>query len=593
MSAAAQSLPGMTVGPADLTERLSTLRRHSRLAAWIFGGELLATLLLALLWPATYRSAGTVLIEQQEVPENFVQAAITSFADQRVRMISQRVMTTSNLLDIIQRYDLYPQNRRSEPRERLLERMRDDIGLEMISADVIDPRQGRPTKATIAFMVSYDSGSASVAAKVANELTTLFLNENLETRKRLAEDTAGFLKSEAERVGAELAEIDQRLADFRSIHSGALPELAQVNLQLLTRLEEELRSIDARASALDQQIVFLDSQLAQIEPSSPAYGESGQRILGTADRLKLLRTNLASASAIYGPEHPDVLRMRREIGGLEQATAATAGTDDLVLQLQDAKRQLDAARARYSPQHPDVVRLERVVATIESLMPRGVPSPARKQPEQAPDNPAYIQILAQRDAAQTQRSGLNVQRVDLRSRIADFEERMSQAPEVEREYNVLRRDLEGAQLKYQEVRQKQMAAQVAANMETERKGERFELIEPPIVAEKPISPNRPLILAAGLLLALAASLGVPMLLENVQGRVSGRADLTRLVKVAPLAVIPEIEIELEDQDPRAKKRRLWVLGTGLLATLLLLVAVHFLVRPLDVLWLVLLRRFGF
>jgi len=593
MSAAAQSLPGMTVGPADLTERLSTLRRHSRLAAWIFGGVLLATLLLALLWPATYRSAGTVLIEQQEVPENFVQAAITSFADQRVRMISQRVMTTSNLLDIIQRYDLYPQNRRSEPRERLLERMRDDIGLEMISADVIDPRQGRPTKATIAFMVSYDSGSASVAAKVANELTTLFLNENLETRKRLAEDTAGFLKSEAERVGAELAGIDQRLADFRSIHSGALPELAQVNLQLLTRLEEELRSIDARASALDQQIVFLDSQLAQIEPSSPAYGESGQRILGTADRLKLLRTNLASASAIYGPEHPDVLRMRREIGGLEQATAATAGTDDLVLQLQDAKRQLDAARARYSPQHPDVVRLERVVATIESLMPRGAPSPARKQPEQAPDNPAYIQILAQRDAAQTQRSGLNVQRVDLRSRIADFEERMSQAPEVEREYNVLRRDLEGAQLKYQEVRQKQMAAQVAANMETERKGERFELIEPPIVAEKPISPNRPLILAAGLLFALAASLGVPMLLENVQGRVSGRADLTRLVKVAPLAVIPEIEIELEDQDPRAKKRRLWVLGTGLLATLLLLVAVHFLVRPLDVLWLVLLRRFGF
>jgi uncharacterized protein involved in exopolysaccharide biosynthesis len=593
MSAAAQSLPGMTVGPADLTERLSTLRRHSRLAAWIFGGVLLATLLLALLWPATYRSAGTVLIEQQEVPENFVQAAITSFADQRVRMISQRVMTTSNLLDIIQRYDLYPQNRRSEPRERLLERMRDDIGLEMISADVIDPRQGRPTKATIAFMVSYDSGSASVAAKVANELTTLFLNENLETRKRLAEDTAGFLKSEAERVGAELAEIDQRLADFRSIHSGALPELAQVNLQLLTRLEEELRSIDARASALDQQIVFLDSQLAQIEPSSPAYGESGQRILGTADRLKLLRTNLASASAIYGPEHPDVLRMRREIGGLEQATAATAGTDDLVLQLQDAKRQLDGARARYSPQHPDVVRLERVVATIESLMPRVAPSPARKQPEQAPDNPAYIQILAQRDAAQTQRSGLNVQRVDLRSRIADFEERMSQAPEVEREYNVLRRDLEGAQFKYQEVRQKQMAAQVAANMESERKGERFELIEPPIVAEKPISPNRPLILAAGLLFALAASLGVPMLLENVQGRVSGRADLTRLVKIAPLAVIPEIEIELEDRDPRAKKRRLWVLGTGLLATLLLLVAVHFLVRPLDVLWLVLLRRFGF
>jgi polysaccharide biosynthesis transport protein len=592
MSAVAQSLPGMTAGPADLGERLSALRRHSRLAAWIFGGILLVTLLLALLWPATYRSAGTVLIEQQEVPENFVQAAITSFADQRVRMISQRVMTTTNLLDIIKRYDLYPQHRRTEPRERLLERMRDDIGLEMISADVIDPRQGRPTKATIAFMVSYDSRSASVAAKVANELTTLFLNENLETRKRLAEDTAGFLRSEAERVGAELAEIDQRLADFRSAHSGALPELAQVNIQLLTRLEEELRSVDSRTTALDQQIVFLDSQLAQIEPSAPAYGEGGQRILGTADRLKLLKTNLASAAAVYGPEHPDVLRIRREIAGLEQATAATAGTDDLVLQLADAKRQLDRARARYSPEHPDVVRLERVVATIESLVPRAAPPQARRQPEVAPDNPAYIQILAQRDAALTQRSALYTQRADLRGRIADFEERLAQAPEVEREYNVLRRDLEGAQLKYQEVRQKQMAAQVAANMESERKGERFELIEPPIVAEKPISPNRPLILAAGLLLALAAALGVPMLLESVQGRVSSRADLTRLLKVAPLAVIPEIETEQDDRDPRVQKRRLLILGAGLLATLLLLVAVHVWLRPLDVLWHVLLRKLG-
>jgi len=34
-------------------------------------------------------------------------AAVTSFADQRVRVISQRVMTTANLLGIIERYDLY------------------------------------------------------------------------------------------------------------------------------------------------------------------------------------------------------------------------------------------------------------------------------------------------------------------------------------------------------------------------------------------------------------------------------------------------------------------------------------------------------
>jgi uncharacterized protein involved in exopolysaccharide biosynthesis len=303
--------PGMS-----LAERIVVFRRRSKAMLVSFGSALALTLLTAFLWPPTYRSAGTVLIEQQEVPEDFVRAAVTSFADQRVRVISQRVMTTANLLEIINKFDLYPDRRKREPREKLLDRMRGDIGLDMISADVVDPRQGRPTKATIAFTVSFNSRSPILAAKVANELTTLFLNENLQTRKQQAAETSGFLKTEAERVGAELAELDRRIANFKSEHADALPELSSVNLQLLTRADEELRSVATRLNSLDQQIVYLDAQLAQIEPTSSSFTEGGQRVLSTTDLLKVLRTQLASASALYGPEHPDVVRLRREIGGL-------------------------------------------------------------------------------------------------------------------------------------------------------------------------------------------------------------------------------------------------------------------------------------
>ena len=54
---------------------------------------------------------------------------MTSFADQRVQVISQRVMTTQNLLPLIERYNLYPDIRMSKPREVLLQRMRDDIAM--------------------------------------------------------------------------------------------------------------------------------------------------------------------------------------------------------------------------------------------------------------------------------------------------------------------------------------------------------------------------------------------------------------------------------------------------------------------------------
>ncbi|MGH8324479.1 MAG: lipopolysaccharide biosynthesis protein, partial [Steroidobacteraceae bacterium] len=173
--------------PADMREKwLSYWRR--RHTFWIVAGAAtVITLLLAVFLPATYRSTATILIEQQEIPQEMVRSVVTSFADQRMQVISQRVMTTKNLLALIERYNLYPDIRESRPREVLLEKMRDDIGMHMISADVIDPRSGRPTQATIAFSVSYQSRSPDLALKVASELTSLYLDENLTSRTQLSQ----------------------------------------------------------------------------------------------------------------------------------------------------------------------------------------------------------------------------------------------------------------------------------------------------------------------------------------------------------------------------------------------------------------------
>jgi len=89
---------------------------------------------------------------------------VTSYATQRIQTISQRVMTRANLMNIVEKYGLYEDERKRETTEEILERMRDDIELEMISAEVIDPRTGRPMPATIAFSLSFsgeDPPSAS------------------------------------------------------------------------------------------------------------------------------------------------------------------------------------------------------------------------------------------------------------------------------------------------------------------------------------------------------------------------------------------------------------------------------------------------
>ncbi len=139
---------------AALTERLAALARHRRRIAVVAIAAAVATVLLAFLLPPVYQSTATILIEQQEIPQDLVRSTITSFADQRVQVISQRVMTSQNLMQIIDQYGLYPKIRRNRPREELLQKMRDDVRMQMVSAEVIDPRSGRPTRANIAFTVA-------------------------------------------------------------------------------------------------------------------------------------------------------------------------------------------------------------------------------------------------------------------------------------------------------------------------------------------------------------------------------------------------------------------------------------------------------
>ena len=98
----------------DFRERLTALSRHQKRIAFVTGLAAAATVALAVLLPPTYQSTATILIEQQEIPQELVRSTITSFADQRVQVISQRVMTSQNLLQIIDRYNLYPDARKLE-----------------------------------------------------------------------------------------------------------------------------------------------------------------------------------------------------------------------------------------------------------------------------------------------------------------------------------------------------------------------------------------------------------------------------------------------------------------------------------------------
>jgi uncharacterized protein involved in exopolysaccharide biosynthesis len=587
MVSAAATLAGPV--PYRLRDSLEMLWRRrlplvsAMVALWLL------TIALAVGLPARYRSSAVILIEQQEIPPDLVRSTVTSYADQRIQVISQRVMTTSNLMEIIKKFDLYPEDRRIEPLEVVLERMRDDIGMEMVSADVVDPRSGRAVQATIAFTLSYEYESPRLAQTVANELVSLYLNENLKTRTAMAVETSNFLREEAEKLGATLAQLESELAQFKEGNVGRLPELLQVNLELMDRTEREMLEVERQIQMLEERRVYLESELEQVEPQTAVYAQTGERILSSNDRLRELETSYVSLSSRYSDEHPDVIRVKRELAALAEDVDRQATDQLLASRLEAAKADLAAAQKAYTAAHPDVRALSRLVDDLEAALRKARPGIAIQQ-NHAPNNPAYVQLQARLEAATGELLSLRTREQELRGRLEEFELRLTETPQVERRYRELSREHANALAKYQEVKAKQLEAELSESLEADRKGERFTLIEPPLLPEEPASPNRMAIFLIGTLLSLGGGIGAAAVGENLDNTVRGRRGIEEVLRVRPLSVIPEILTPADEQRRRLKRR------AALAAALVLAVAgvliVHVAFVSLDVLWFSALRRLG-
>jgi len=548
-------------------------------------------LLVATFWPPIYRSSATILIEEPDVPSDLVRSTVSTFADERLQMIEQRVMTTQNLIGIIDKFGLYESERKTEPMAVVVEDMRDMIDLGVVSADVNDPRSGRTSRATIAFTVSFDSNAPRTAQQVANELVTLYLSENLRTRQEQAAGTTGFLSEESDRLAARIEELETQLAAFKAKYAGSLPEQLTINTQILDRTQSDMLEIRRQLQAAQERQIFLQAQLAQVDPySTTPITVDGKPLLSPADQLRALEMQYLSISATYGPDHPDVKKLKREIDGLKGTVGGGSDIVALQEQRQTISTELAKAREKYGAEHPDVKRLQRELSNVEAAIAEGANgSGTAEAPKEAPNNPAYIQLQAQINAAEADIAALKGQSVVVEAKLTALEQRVMQTPEVERAYLEIKRDYDQTVGKYQEVRKKEGEARLAENLEAESKGEKFSVIEPPALPEEPVRPNRKLILLVGFALAMAAGVGSGALADSMDDRVYGQRQLAGLSGHPPLVVIPRVR----NAGERNRVWALWILGVlaivaGIAAAL---AYVHFMVMPLDVAFAILAERF--
>lgn len=195
-----------------------------------------------------------------------------------------------------------------------------------------------------------------------------------------------------------------------------------------------------------------------------------------------------------------------------------------------AEAQLAGARAVYSDNHPDVRLAEQRLAEARTF--------AAKNPlAETNTNALRSQIASNNVMIATLNQAKNVDR----SRASSIISAQSRAPLITEQISQLDANAAQLRLTYQGVATNLMNARTAVRMSDEQKGERLSVVDPPIAPDAPIWPNRPLLIAGGVLGGAALGLVLALIFEFIRRPVRGVAAVERLTGSVPLVVIPTLK----------------------------------------------------
>ncbi len=515
-------IPGRRYTPEDILK--IALRCKWLIIAPIIASTLAAGALLLYL-PNKYRSETVILVVPQRVPENYVKSTVTSRIEDRLQSIRQQILSRTRLERIILDFDLYADLRKVMVMEDVVNYMRHLVGVDMVRGD--------------AFVVSYISEDPATAQKVTERLASLVIEENSRDRKVVAEGTNLFLETQLEEARVKLVGHEKKLEAYRRAHMGQLPTQAESNMQAVQTLQSQAQGLNDSIARDRDRLFVVERELADM----PARIEAGAVVLPT----------------------PTAAPTASDADGLPIGRSASE-------RLAVAREQLRAFEVRFKPEHPDVIRLKGIIRDLETKAaaerkveaktaePVGAPPPSLVAIREA-------QLRDERAMLNRQITQKDVQIAGIRSQIATYQARLDAMPTRESEMIALTRDYDTLNKVYTDLLLKRQDSQVAANLEQRQVGEQFKILDPANRPERPFSPNRPLIAAAGVAGGLGIGIAFVLLLELRDRTFRTDIDIQQALGLPVLAMIPHMTNTIE----RVRRRRL-IMWSASAAVLTLAVA---------------------
>jgi polysaccharide chain length determinant protein (PEP-CTERM system associated) len=481
-----------TLTLSDLVK--SVLRRPIWLLVPIALGLAAAWGAIQVLTPV-FRASTLVMVEKQKVPADYVKPTVTMGMEERLSTIEQQITNRSNLERIIQEMDLYPALRAQESIEQVVEVARRNLTV--------------AKKGDSVFTIYFKDPDPVKAANTANRVAELFIQENLKLREDQAQGTSTFLEAELAQTKAQLEQQEAKIAAFKQIHMGELPEQRDTNLQQVGQLQDKLAINMEALDKAETRKIFLQRQISEL------------------------------SQMVVPP----------------QATSAIPTAPAGPTRLEQLQAQLVELRSRYTDRHPDVVRLESEIAQLKKIE-SGEIKVSEAAPLPPPVTPHIDPALrAALDAVDMEIRGLQAERARILSDTGQYQGRLENVPRVEQELLSLTRDYDNIQKSYESLLTKRIDANLAQNLEKSRQSEQFTILEKAIPPSDPYWPNKALLLAIGL--AGGALVGmIAAFLRNQTDSTFTESDALQhaFPGVPVLATIPQLSITGESDRAAAYGR---------------------------------------
>lgn len=544
------------------------------------------SLLIAVILPPVYVSKATILVEAQQIPPEFVMSTVTGFVEQHLQSIGQRIMSRSKLVEIIKKLNLYPDVRYKMTTEEITGKMRKAIELKTIGAK--GSRQ-RNLPSTVAFTISYKGKNAEVVQKVTNVLTSLYLEENLKIRERIASGTTSFLSKEAERLKEQILFIDKGISEFKRKHLTELPELMPLNLRIMENIEKEISNILYRIEEITSKKAYLQIQLSSLAFSSTA-ADNDRLTTNPYSKLKYLNLELINKKALYSEKHPDVVALKKEIKALEKEIGAQTESSDIIKQINIKKRELAELSAKFSENHPDVKAKLNEISLLKEKQ-KSASEMDDGEAEETALSPAHRSLKMQIEAVELEMGSLEKRKNGLTEKLKKHKNLLEGMPAIEQQYIELGNERESTKKKYAEIMNKLIESQISLELEQSQKGQRFTIIDPANYPEKPSWPNRMAIIITGFILALGGGIGIVLAVEYLDSSLRTAAELGEISEIPVMTVVPFIQTEKDRK--RAKKQKKVILIIFIVSFLNILIVFHLFVMDLRIAGTKVLKRFGY